>query len=92
MAVDEQIIPTKARSTQQYNPKKPHKWGYKVFVLSGLSGFSYDFDFYSGTTTLKDDQPNLGASSHVVVKLSETIPKNLNYKLFLIIGLRAFHY
>lgn len=49
MAVDEQIIPTKARSSlKQYNPKKPHKWGYKVFVLSG--GFSYNFDFYSGPT------------------------------------------
>lgn len=22
--------------------KKPHKWGYKVFVLSGISGFCYD--------------------------------------------------
>ncbi|CAH1982931.1 unnamed protein product [Acanthoscelides obtectus] len=55
MAVDKQIIPTKARSSlKQYNPKKPHKWGYKVFVLSG---FSYDFDFYCGTTTLEDDQP-----------------------------------
>lgn len=51
MAVDEQIIPTKARSSlKQYNPKKPHKWGYKVFVLSGVSGFSYNFDFYSGPT------------------------------------------
>ncbi|XP_044765379.1 uncharacterized protein LOC123321713 [Coccinella septempunctata] len=35
LAVDEQIIPTKAQSTlKQYNPKKPHK----VFVLSGVSG------------------------------------------------------
>lgn len=83
MAVDEQIIPTKARSTlKQYNPKKPHKWGYKVFVLSGVSGFSYDFDFYCGTTVLENNQPDLGASSNVVVKLSESIPKNLNYKLF----------
>lgn len=83
MAVDEQIIPTKARSSlKQYNPKKPHKWGYKVFVLSGVSGFSYDFDFYCGTTILADEQPDLGASSNVVVKLSETIPKYVNYKLF----------
>nr|CAH7720594.1 unnamed protein product [Callosobruchus chinensis] len=83
MAVDEQIIPTKARSSlKQYNPKKPHKWGYKVFVLSGVSGFSYDFDFYGGPTVLQDEQPDLGASSNVVLKLSETIPKNLNYKLF----------
>ena len=62
--------------------KIPHKWGYKIFVLSGVSGFSYDFDFYCGPTILQGEQPDLGASSNVVVKLSETIPKNLNYKLF----------
>ncbi|CAH2000458.1 unnamed protein product [Acanthoscelides obtectus] len=83
LAVDEQIIPTKARSTlKQYNPKKPHKWGYKVFVLSGVSGFSYDFDFFSGPTNLQPYQPDLGASSNVVVKLTESVPRNQNYKVF----------
>lgn len=83
LAVDEQIIPTKARSSlKQYNPKKPHKWGYKIFVLSGVSGFSYDFDFYCGATTLEEDVLDLGTSSNVVAKLSATIPKNQNYKLF----------
>lgn len=49
LAVDEQIIPTKSRtSLKQYNPKKPHKWDYKVFVLSGKSGFCYDFDIFVG--------------------------------------------
>ncbi|KAJ8945544.1 hypothetical protein NQ318_020390 [Aromia moschata] len=83
LAVDEQIIPTKARSSiKQYNPKKPHKWGYKVFVLSGISGFSYDFDIFAGPTILKEDQPNLGASSNVVVKLIENVPRHQNYKIF----------
>ncbi|KAJ8943326.1 hypothetical protein NQ314_009786 [Rhamnusium bicolor] len=83
MAVHEQIIPTKARSSlKQYNPKKPHKWGYKVFILSGISGFSYDFDFYVGTIDPEPDYPDLGASSNVVVKLAKTIPQNLNHKLF----------
>ncbi|KAF2886360.1 hypothetical protein ILUMI_19812 [Ignelater luminosus] len=37
LAVDKQMIPTKAQSTlKQYNPEKPHKWGYKTFVLSGM--------------------------------------------------------
>jgi hypothetical protein len=45
LAVDEQIILTKSKSSiKQYNAKKTHKWGYKAFVLSGISGFSYDFD------------------------------------------------
>lgn len=49
LAIDEQVIPTKARtSLKNYNPKKPHKWGYKVFVLSGASGLTYDFELYAG--------------------------------------------
>ena len=32
-SIDEQIIPTKERSTmKQYLPKKPHKWGFKVWA------------------------------------------------------------
>lgn len=38
LAVDEQIIPTKGRhQLKQYNPAKPHKWGYKNQVLNELS-------------------------------------------------------
>lgn len=88
MAVDEQIIPTKSRSTiKQYNPKKTHKWGYKNFVLSGTSGFSYDFELYTGAKNPSDDpqvgnEPNISASSNVVVRLSRTIPEYVNHKLF----------
>ena len=37
LSVDEQIIAYKGRksSLRQYNPRKPKKWGWKVFVLSG---------------------------------------------------------
>ncbi|KAK9710819.1 Transposase IS4 [Popillia japonica] len=62
-----------------YNPQKPHKCGYKGFVLSGVSGFSCDFDFYCGPITIEEEQLDLGASSNVMIKLSETI---LTYKLF----------
>lgn len=86
LAVDEQIIPTKTRqsSLKQYNPKKPHKWGYKVYVLSGVSGFSYDFDLYAGkqSDVVRDDQKNLGTSSNVVFRLTQTISEHLNYKVF----------
>ncbi|GBP85380.1 PiggyBac transposable element-derived protein 3 [Eumeta japonica] len=86
MAVDEQIIPTKSRSSmRQYNPKKPHKWGYKNFVLSGSSGFSFDFEIYTGAQgPVQSDTnlPKISTSSDVVVRLSRTIPEGLNYKLF----------
>lgn len=40
LSIDEQLCSTKARHyLKQYMPMKPHKWGYKLFVLSGVSGF-----------------------------------------------------
>jgi len=57
-------------------PKKPHKWGYKAFVLSGISGFSYDFDIFAAaqSNTVPDAAPDLGASSNVVVRLTQSVP------------------
>ncbi|GBP74879.1 PiggyBac transposable element-derived protein 3 [Eumeta japonica] len=84
LAVDEQIIPTKCRhEIKQYNPAKPHKWGFKNQVLSGVSGFSYDFDIFAGeqSDSFPSDAPNLGVSSNVVTRLTSTVPKHQNYKI-----------
>jgi len=49
LSIDEQIVPFKGRhGLMQYLPKKPHKWGYKVYVLSGISGYAYDIKLYAG--------------------------------------------
>lgn len=81
------MIPTKSKTSgmRQYNSKKPHKWGYLNYVLSGASGFSYDFDIFTGkrTSDLPENCPDLGASGNVVTRLVDTVPKNLNYKLFI---------
>ena len=85
LSVDEQIVPIKGRSClRQHNPRKPHKWGYKVWVLCGASGFAYDFEIYTGKSdnTLLDGEEDCGASGNVVVRLSRSIPHHLNYKLF----------
>ena len=39
--LDEQLIPGKMKSSgiRQYNPQRPQKWGYKMFVRAGQSGF-----------------------------------------------------
>lgn len=85
LCVDEQIVPFKGRiGIKQYNPKKPHKWGYKIFVLSGVSGFSYDFELFTGASDNKimTDEPDLGASSNVVVRMARSIPRNQNFQLY----------
>ena len=59
LAADEKIIPFKDKSSlKKYNPKKPHKWGYKVFVLSGVSGFSYKFEISLAKLTTYVHQMN----------------------------------
>lgn len=87
LSVDEQICATKARHhLKNYLPLKPHKWGYKLFVLCGVSGFAYKFEIYTGTennsTNRPPNEPDLGASSNVVVRLASDIPRNCFYKLY----------
>ena len=86
LAADEKIIPFKDKtSLKQYNPKKPHKWGYKVFVLSGVSGFSYNFEIFTGKSDniCAPDVPDMRASSNVVVRLARIIPNFCNYRLYI---------
>lgn len=47
LSVDEQICSTKIRShMKQYVPSKPHKWGFKIFALTGgTSGKCFYFFF-----------------------------------------------
>lgn len=85
LSIDEQMIPTKAKTSgiRQYNAKKPHKWGYLNYVLSGVSGFSYDFELYAGKyPDPPENCPNLGVPGNVVQRLLETVPHNLNHKVF----------
>ncbi|CAH2002562.1 unnamed protein product [Acanthoscelides obtectus] len=83
LSVDEQIIPFKGRSSlKQYNPKKPKKWGYKIFCLAGASGIVYDFEFYCGATNQPENLPDISASSNIVIRLAENIPKHQNFLLF----------
>ena len=62
---------------RQYFPSKPNKWGYKLFVLCGVSGISYDFKVYTGQKNNAmhrlPHEPELGASGNIVVRLSRKI-------------------
>ncbi|VVC45951.1 PiggyBac transposable element-derived protein [Cinara cedri] len=85
LSVDEQLCSTKAPYfLKQYLQMKLHKWEYKFFVLCGVSGFSYNFEMYSGQENNDVNsyswEPEFGASGNVVVRLCRTIPKNMNYK------------
>ncbi|GBN35184.1 PiggyBac transposable element-derived protein 3 [Araneus ventricosus] len=87
LSIDEQMCATKARHhMKMYMKDKPHKWGYKLYVLSGDIGFTHKFEIYSGQENdpkfRRDGEPDIGASGNVVIRLSREIPRNQNYKLY----------
>ncbi|KRZ77358.1 PiggyBac transposable element-derived protein 2 [Trichinella papuae] len=46
-AIDEQIIPFKRKHKLKiFTPRKPRRWGFKLFSRCGISGILYDFAFY----------------------------------------------
>lgn len=82
LAVDEQMCASKGRHhLRQYMPDKPHKYGYKFFILCGMSGYAYNFEIYTGTEN-NPAEKDLGASSNTVVRLTRIVPENKNHKLF----------
>ncbi|CAF3223249.1 unnamed protein product [Rotaria sp. Silwood2] len=80
LSADEQIIPFKGRSImKQHMPLKPNRWGYKMFVLAGgESGICYDFIFYTG----KGEKSEYGFCTKIVLALCETVPHDINHKLY----------
>ena len=78
MSIDEQ---GKSR-LRQYNPKKPKKWSYKVFVLSGINGLVHNFEVYTGKIDTCPGQPGLKPSANIVLRLLASIPRMLRYKVF----------
>jgi len=70
LAVDESMIGTKCRlSFLQYLPKKPVKWGIKVWVCSdSVNGYIVTFDVYTGADPSVPSYPK-GLCHHVVTKL-----------------------
>ena len=72
-SVDEQVVLFKGRSYLKaeavcgnITPQKPHKLGYKVWVLCGVSGYAYDFEVHTGgqNNLLMNDKEDCGASGN----------------------------
>ena len=69
---------------KQYMKDKPHKWGYKLFVLSGEIGFAHKVEIYSGQENdpFHHYEPDIVTSGNVVIRLGQEIPKYQNFKLY----------
>lgn len=85
LCVDEQMCSTKTKHhLRQYMPNKPHKWGVKLFVLCDSNGYAYRFEIYNGAgdNVILPDTPDLGATSNIVIRLSQTIPNFVHHILY----------
>nr|CAI5863507.1 unnamed protein product [Callosobruchus analis] len=84
LSIDEQKCLTKTKSyLKQYMPAKPHKWGFKVYVMAGISGYSYNLEIYSGQENKTGQNKNdLGACANIVTRLLCNLPSHLNYHVY----------
>lgn len=78
VSIDEQIIPFKGRhSLKVYMKSKPRKWGYKLWVKAGKSGYVHSFVFDRDTTTPqleKELVDQVGKPGEVVLRFLEGQP------------------
>ena len=59
LCIDEQMIPFQVWLTlRQYNPHDPKKWGYKLYILTHLDGWIYNFKVHIGTIDVCPGQPD----------------------------------
>lgn len=73
ISVDERIVRCKGRFFfRQYLPKKPVKWGTKLFALCDSStSYCYDFSIYTGQEVR--GETDVGITQRVVQRLSEPL-------------------
>ncbi|XP_059145878.1 piggyBac transposable element-derived protein 3-like [Physella acuta] len=84
ISIDKQVVPFKGKSSiTTYNPKKPYKWGYKVFVASDNHAIVHDFEIYTGKISKCQGQEDIGAAGHIVLTLLQNIPCDVWQKVYI---------
>lgn len=62
-------------------PIKPHRWGYKMFILPYTKDIVYDLGVYSGKMTKPNNSSGIGLSGNVVLALCRTVHTDFNHLL-----------
>lgn len=80
LSVDESMIPYRGNhSVRQYIHNKPIKFGFKMWMLCGNTGFPYNFSIYCG----KDAERTGPLGAHVVTKMLEPITDVTSHVVFM---------
>lgn len=84
LSIDEQMCATKiSHYLKQYLPNKPHKWGFKLFLLCSITGYAHKFEVYVGENNIQEpNEPDLGVTGNVVVRLMKVVPRNINHIVY----------
>ncbi|CAG4974240.1 unnamed protein product [Colias eurytheme] len=86
LSIDEQMCATKmSHYIKQYMPNKPHKWGFKLYLICSLQGYAHRFEVYSGggsKNNILPGEPDLGESGNTVVRLARMVPRNVNHIIY----------
>lgn len=79
-AIDEMMCQFRGKTSpiRQYIKGKPHPWGFKIWARAA-NGVLYDFEVYQGGNGQRSE---LGQGPDVVLKLTSTLKKNCNYKIY----------
>lgn len=84
LSLDEQMCATKiGHFMKQYLPNKPHKWGFKLFVICSLLGYAYLFEIYTGQEApRRPEEPDLNSVGNTVLRLCRPIPRYINHIIY----------
>lgn len=81
LSVDERMVATKARfGTRQCLPFKPTKWGIKLFVLTDVHGYTWNYFIYEGKTP---EQLTEGLGYSAVMRLLEIPLLGKGYEVYM---------
>ena len=87
LSIDESMVPYKGlHSIRQYMKSKPIKFGYKLWAMCGVDGYTYHLDIYCG----KSEEPHgrFGLGGNVVLSMvkiaNEMDEKNIEFFLIII--------
>lgn len=79
LAVDEGMVPHKGRcKLKKYEPRKPHKWGFRLYMICGADGFLHNVEV-CGEPVPKTQS---GKAKEIVLRLASIVPSNQNFLVY----------
>lgn len=66
-------------------PNKPHKWGFKLYLICSLQGYAHRFEVCSGggsKNNILPGEPDKGESGNTVVRLARLVTRNVNHIIY----------